>query len=428
MVSLPSGIQAGDRLIIWIGGGAQEGDPFTHTDWDVLETVNGASGHAGATLLERIADGSEGSTVTLTRDTTAGETVGAIALRITGSDTATAMEWTEVSAGGITSTRTFAALAPSWGSKDTLWVALALQDVGGTVSAWPSDYTDNRLQARGTTSNGAGVALATREYTGTTDTPGNLVWSNANRGGTITLAIAPGTISSPVTIDTPGSGTFTAPATASYLVETWGGGAGGGGFDTGTDDGPGGGGGAYSAEYVNLTAGDTCDWVVGAGGAAGAADTIGSDGGDSEFENDGGTVVVRAKGGDAGVDLVTGGVGGDAGSGIGSIKYSGGNGHPDGGGGSSAGTAANGNSATDYLGATAPTDGGDGGQMTVPGFAPGGGGGGGNWFTAENAQAGAPGKLRITWPASAGGQPIMARWGAVPHMKHSGHRIGGGWR
>lgn len=30
--------------------------------------------------------------------------------------------------------------------------------------------------------------------------------------------------------------------------------------------------------------------------------------------------------------------------------------------------------------------------------------------------------------AGAAGQPTMARWGAVPHMKHSGHRIGGGWR
>jgi hypothetical protein len=280
-------------------------------------------------------------------------------------------------------------------------------------------------------------SIATRLATSQTSYNMGGDWSaNPTRSNMINIALKPSAVSSPHSITAAGSGTFTAPETATYLVETWGGGAGGGGDDNGIKGGPGGGGGAYSAVLVSLTADDECAYTVGAAGTGGAADAMGTDGGDTEFENPSTTVIARAKGGDAAVDWDGGGVGGAAGSGIGDTKYSGGDGaegeedggevEHGGGGGSSAGTASNGNNASGATGGTAPTDGGAGGNEEVAGSAPGGGGGGGdNTFTTAGAN-GAAGKIRITWPISAG-QPTMRRWGAVPHMRTTGHRLGGGW-
>ncbi len=182
------------------------------------------------------------------------------------------------------------------------------------------------------------------------------------------------------------SSSFVVPAgVTSLTVQAWGGG--GGARETGnTTRRSGGGGGAFAQATFGVTPGETNLVVVGLGGAA---DDPGEDGGDSYVWMPGATNVLAAGGGGAPSDNTIG-IGGAAGSCIGSITYSGGNGglrgsNGGGGGGGSAYTNANG-SAGGAGGATlggaggagtgAGGDGGDNGQPGENGNAPGGGGGG----------------------------------------------------
>jgi hypothetical protein len=216
------------------------------------------------------------------------------------------------------------------------------------------------------------------------------------------------------------SGNFTwicPPGVTSVTVECWGAG-GRGGTRISNGSGGGGGGGAYSRSVIAVTPGVT--YLL----TAGAGSTLTTAGGDSYFGN---TVagnssgsLVLAKGGNSAADnSTTGATGGDAGSGIGIVKFSGGSGWTTtttggGGGGSSAGTGSNGTNATSTSGETAPTGGGNGGNGRtssqgngVAGTAPGGGGGGGyrTSFSTRTGGTGGVGRVSITYTCSSAAIP-----------------------
>lgn len=169
---------------------------------------------------------------------------------------------------------------------------------------------------------------------------------------------------------------WTVPAdwnSSNNTIEVIGGGAGGNGGAVGSVYG--GGGGAYSKiANLTLTPGASVTYRIGSGGASGNPSTAG---GDTFFNRTAGsantcadTSSVCAKGGSGS----SSGTGGDAASGIGTVKYSGGNGglnstNAGGGGGGAAGPRGNG---------------GNGGSSTSSG-GPGGGGGGGGSNAADNA-------------------------------------------
>lgn len=168
---------------------------------------------------------------------------------------------------------------------------------------------------------------------------------------------------------------WTVPAdwnSSNNTIEVIGGGAGGNGGAVGSVYG--GGGGAYSKiANLTLTPGASVTYRIGSGGASGNPSTAG---GDTFFNRTAGsantcadTSSVCAKGGSGS----SSGTGGDAASGIGTVKYSGGNGglnstNAGGGGGGAAGPRGNG---------------GNGGSSTSSG-GPGGGGGGGGSNAADN--------------------------------------------
>lgn len=238
---------------------------------------------------------------------------------------------------------------------------------------------------------------------------------SAVRGASVLVAFPPSTPpvpTSPYVIDTPGSGTFTAQETGWHLFRGFGGGASGGGRDTANSrNGSGGGGAAYFWVYKYLTIGDEYDYTVPAGGAAAAVDELGNDGGDLLVYDDGATLVLRSKGGRAGVDSLTGGLGGDAASCVGDGGYSGGDGNaqvqpdpyhdPWGFGGSAAASNADGNDATGTAGGAATDIGGAGGYydttVRIVATAP-GGGETGSFTSASPTSGNAPdGQLTIEW-------------------------------
>lgn len=99
---------------------------------------------------------------------------------------------------------------------------------------------------------------------------------------------------------TSGSGTSTAPASATFcIIKAWGGGGGGGAYDDSISQiGQNGGGGGFIYKQVAVTGGSTqIGYSVGAGGAGGTGDNPGADGGDTTLSN---AVTLTAAGGKGG--------------------------------------------------------------------------------------------------------------------------------
>ena len=222
------------------------------------------------------------------------------------------------------------------------------------------------------------------------------------------------------TYSTAGTYSWTCPeGVTSITVECWGAGGAGGGQNQNSDGGGGGGGGAYARlNSYTVTSGNQYLIVVGAGGTGIAAST-GNPGGSSYFINNATVLAVGGNGGSPSTGTPpAGGLGGNSGSCVGDVTYSGGQGEIGrnsntgigGYGGSSAGTAANGYSGPQtwttqtYPTASTPTGaghGGNGGASGSYGSAPVSGNGGGGGGSGEGSNRvggnGAPGKIVITY-------------------------------
>ena len=229
----------------------------------------------------------------------------------------------------------------------------------------------------------------------------------------------------------------------SVTVEAWGGGGAGGGNTDDEDGGGGGGGGAYSIKTgISVTPDQQHTVTVGTGGTGVSVGT-GNPGNDSIFyDDDGSTVLVKAKGGSGGAVQASnapgaGGAGGAEASGVGDAASTSGGGGGigrssttgrGGPGGASGGTAADGTDGETtwaaVTGENAVAGGGPGGNggTTGAGNAPGiklggGGGGAGDGSGADLAGGdGGVGAVRITytysWTAPAGVNSVQVEvWG-----------------
>ena len=134
------------------------------------------------------------------------------------------------------------------------------------------------------------------------------VLTSTDASGTVAWQSISSIPSNMIVFDTPGTTNWTAPAGATRVrVKAWGGGGGSGtyyhsGFNNITTCGGGGGGGGYAESIVPVTPGVSYTVTVGAGGAAGSAQTLysnGTNGGSSSFSN-----LVLAGGGAGGVSTI----------------------------------------------------------------------------------------------------------------------------
>lgn len=188
---------AADRLVLMM---AMDGDPdnisvsdvqgTTDDSWALrFESLNGPS--MRLMVYEVVTRAASGSSQDITVSwTTQGEMIAAQIIAVSGSHTTELLQ-TSVEVDGTNSDPNPQSFSPSWGSADTLWLALCGYDNGTiTVTSYPSSFT-NGTNVRSNSSSGVGIGYARREQAVSSQNPGAFDLSGPDGWVALTLAIRP---------------------------------------------------------------------------------------------------------------------------------------------------------------------------------------------------------------------------------------------
>lgn len=188
-ITIPAG-SVGDLLLVFFakdGGAAPTG--ITGTGWALLGgQADGDATQCWAGVYHKVADGSDSLSVEYALEVTA-----YAVYRISGQGAGLEIGLASNAAGTPTANPDAPSLTPSWGSADTLWVAMnAWDNASRTLTTYPTSYTSNQLDADGGGSSaGARVAVASRELAATSDDPSAATISVAEQWVAATVAIQP---------------------------------------------------------------------------------------------------------------------------------------------------------------------------------------------------------------------------------------------
>jgi len=190
-VNLPSGIAAGDLLLVFFTlyctGGANYGVSFP-SGWTV-QYDQLYSNYERGVLYKRIADGTEGSTITVSSTGSAKSAHTSYRIASSGSQGYTLNRVASaVGSGSNTSTPNPPSLSPAWGSDETLWFAVTHTRGNVTVSSYPTGYSNGRNDV-GASSDSAGIGTARRELTASSEDPGTFSLSATNRCFAATVGV-----------------------------------------------------------------------------------------------------------------------------------------------------------------------------------------------------------------------------------------------
>jgi hypothetical protein len=187
-VNLPTGIASGDRLLVAFTDKDVAGaDPAFPGGWTVERVAVQAGGATlRLTVASRVADGSEGSTITVTTTNTTRQTH--ISARITGGGTP------EVSAAatGNNGAPDPPALTPA-AATDALWIAVGGASHSGDYTAAPTNYGSMVESVNATTANTtrSATAMAFRDLnTGSAEDPGAFTYDQSTLSEWAALTIA----------------------------------------------------------------------------------------------------------------------------------------------------------------------------------------------------------------------------------------------
>lgn len=135
-INLPSGIVAGNLLLVFFRFN-DTGNVATMPGWTVMaHGLGGATGYFAA--FYRFADGTEGATATV--NSSLSVTIRANVYRVTNNARLVNPEFSAITAALVTNPDP-PSLSPSWGSKKTLWIAVAFPLSQLLLAADPANYT-----------------------------------------------------------------------------------------------------------------------------------------------------------------------------------------------------------------------------------------------------------------------------------------------
>lgn len=189
-VNLPTGIASGHLLLIFMGMDGNTSITWP-AGWSILATDTNAGGDGTLSVAYRIADGSEGSSISVT--TAASEAGSYICWRVTGWHGTTPPE-AGTPATGTSTTPDPPSVTASWGSADNLFIAVTVWGSSSTnISGYPTNYSVSQMTDGASNSNIGAIALAGRELAAASDDPGTFsIISTAWVANTIVVRPAAG--------------------------------------------------------------------------------------------------------------------------------------------------------------------------------------------------------------------------------------------
>jgi len=196
-VNLPAGIVAGNLLLLYLtvtNPGSTNPVITVPSGWTQLQAAAFGSSSRGA-VFWKFASGSEGATVSIVTAALATRT--SVALRITGNDLTTPPQWNGASEAGVPTKKPNPPnLTPSWGAKQTLWIAAAHVSNNVGIDGLPSNF-ENPIG----TSGANGTRIATREINALSQNPTEFiaVWPSQVEWVTSTVAVLPSVAASTLT-------------------------------------------------------------------------------------------------------------------------------------------------------------------------------------------------------------------------------------
>lgn len=178
-VNLPGSIASGDLLLAFVEV-RNAGTWTPPSNWFEIGTQAGGGSVGKLTVFYKIADGSEGATATWTAS--AGTSAIWQTRKVTNWHGTTPPEISTGTSGDASAANP-GSLAPSWGSADTLWIAVAGHAAASTAawSAGPGGYGD--FLNSGASSGGSAISVATAYLANTaaSEDPGAFTVSGSNR-------------------------------------------------------------------------------------------------------------------------------------------------------------------------------------------------------------------------------------------------------
>ena len=184
-INLPASIGSGDLILVLfcVDG---NGTATTPTGYTAVFTNIGSTQRT--CLYYRIADGTEGSTISITTSTT--QQSSSAAYRITSWHGTTPPEGATVT--GSNTTPDPPNLAPSWGAEDNLYICgWGYNDGTTTTTAFSTNYTGSQLSPNSGGAGGTGCAISTRDLNGSSDNPGTGTISASENHTAYTVAVRP---------------------------------------------------------------------------------------------------------------------------------------------------------------------------------------------------------------------------------------------
>lgn len=185
-VPVPTGISAGERMV---AVAVMDGTPTVNdpSGWTRLATQQNTVVGLQMVVWEiRTATGSETNE---TWTTLSAEESYTVTYRISGHASGSAANVNTISGGSDVGAPDCPASTPSWGSAETLWIAVAGVDTPISLSAQPSGYTDVLRDDTGG-SGGVTIGAAYKISTASSENPGAFTGSGAEWAA-VTIAVEP---------------------------------------------------------------------------------------------------------------------------------------------------------------------------------------------------------------------------------------------
>lgn len=184
-ISLPSGITAGERIVIIITAD-QVGVTFTPpSGFSKITGSEVTSSCSGVAFEKKVASGSESGTINCNASLSLGASA-AIAMRVAGAHATQAGEAATTNSGGSSAPNP-PSVTPSWGNEQNCWIAAAGCRGNRTVSSYPASYPSGQTQI--STGASAMTAIAARAFPATTEDPAAYALSGSSPVYGMTIAI-----------------------------------------------------------------------------------------------------------------------------------------------------------------------------------------------------------------------------------------------